>query len=262
MTEIMGGNITVRSTPGVGSSFTVKLYLPGVSHHGEIRTETARIEGYRGRRITVLVADDDANHRELVDNILRPLGFIVFAIPDGASCLALADEFRPQLILLDVNMPNLSGWETASQLRANGHTDCKIIILSADATKANQPHQAEDAYDEFLPKPFDLSLLMERIGTLLQIEWVYASGINSSLSQEKMTIAAILEPATITELLQLSRIGYAKGFLRRMAQIEEKDTRTAAAVNSLRTMASELKFDEIARLLEASGGNATAVDNA
>jgi hypothetical protein len=62
--------------------------------------------------------------------------------------------------------------------------------------------------------------------------------------------------------LQLSRIGYAKGFLRRLAQIEEKDTRTAAAVNSLRTMASELKFDEIARLLEASGGNATAVDNA
>jgi len=262
MSEIMGGNITVRSRIGVGSTFTVKLYLPGALRHGETRSETAHIEGYRGRRITVLVADDDSNHRELIDNILRPLGFIVFAVPDGASCLTLADEFRPQLVLLDVNMPVLSGWDVALQLRANGHRDSKIIMLSADATKANQPRRDGDAHDDFLPKPFDLSLLLERIGSLLQIDWVRASAAAPVAAHDDIDIVDVLEPATVMELLHLARIGYVKGFLRRLGQVKEDSAATAAATHLLKTLASELKFDEIAKRLESSSDDSAVKANA
>jgi signal transduction histidine kinase/CheY-like chemotaxis protein len=263
MAEIMGGNITVQSRVGVGSTFTVKLYLPGVLPRGETRIESTRIEGYRGRRITVLVADDDANHRELVDNILRPLGFIVFSVPDGASCLALADEFRPQLVLLDVNMPGLNGWAVARELRANGHGESKIIMLSADATKATQGQRGDDdAYDDFLSKPFDLSHLIERIGALLQIEWTYASSASPAPACNRVEIAEALEPATVTELVHLAHIGYAKGFLRRLGQMEQNGAAAVATINHLKALASELKFDEIATLLEASRTDAAVVKDA
>jgi signal transduction histidine kinase/FixJ family two-component response regulator/purine-cytosine permease-like protein len=250
MAEIMGGNISVQSERRVGSTFTVKLYLPGVEHHGEAHNEIALIEGYAGRRITVLVADDDANHRELIDNILRPFGFIVFAVADGPACLSLADEFRPQLILLDVNMPAMSGWDVARQLRENGHRDCKIIMLSADATKANQPRQADDPYDDFLSKPFDLSRLLERIGTLLRIEWTYAHSAAPAAAPKETGIAYAFTSAERAELLQLARIGYAKGFLRRLAQIKQVDAATISAINTLKTLAAELRFEEIAKRLE------------
>ena len=159
-------------------------------------------------------------------------------------------------------MPVLGGWDTARQLRANGHRDCKIIILSADATKANQSRRDDDAHDDFLPKPFDLSLLLERIGTLLQIDWVHASGSNPIPPREKTSITDVLEPAAVMELLHLARIGYTKGFLRRLAQIKEDNTATIAAINLLKALASELKFDEIANLLETSGGDTAVGENA
>ena len=262
MTEIMGGNITVKSRVGIGSRFTVKLYLPGVAHHPETRNETAQIAGYAGRRITVLVADDEANHRELIDSILRPLGFIVFAVPDGAACVALADEFRPQLVLLDVNMPALNGWEVARQLRARGHRDCKIIMLSADATKAHQTRREDDAHDAFLSKPFDISLLLERIGALLEIEWTFASGTAGTAPQPVESLRDALDPTTAAELLDLARIGYAHGFLRRLGQVGQENAAAVAAIHALKALASELKFEEIARLLDNSGSGTTVKEDA
>jgi DNA-binding response OmpR family regulator len=125
-------------------------------------------------------------------------------------------------------------------------------MLSADATKATQARHDQDAYDDFLSKPFDLSHLLERIGTLLQIEWTIASGPRPRADANAVAIIDALEPATVTELLHLARIGYAKGFLRRLGQVDQDGATAVATINLLKTLASELKFDEIATLLEAS----------
>ena len=88
LTQIMGGELTVTSQPNQGSCFRVRLMLSG-SGTGRLKPAPleSRILGYKGERLTVLVADDDPVHRGLLEDLLSPLGFIRFHGGDGAECL-------------------------------------------------------------------------------------------------------------------------------------------------------------------------------
>jgi len=97
-----------------------------------------------------------------------------------------------------------------------------------------------------------LSRLLERIGVLLQIEWTYARNAAPAAVREETGIAYAFTSAEQAELLQLARIGYAKGFLRRLAQIKQVDAATIGAINTLKTLAAELRFEAIAKLLEGA----------
>src|SRR5579862_3787955 len=92
--------------------------------------------GYAGPRRTVVIADDDPAHRHLVEELLAPLGFVVFGAPDGPSCLAFTSQCKPDLFLLDVSMPGMDGWELARALRRTGHADAAILMISANAGEA------------------------------------------------------------------------------------------------------------------------------
>ena len=96
LAEIMGGEITVRSEPGKGSVFQVKLLLSEVPRPRTAPPIEHRVRGYEGPRQTILVVDDDQVHRDLVRELLEPLGFNVFAAANGAACLSLVNECRPE----------------------------------------------------------------------------------------------------------------------------------------------------------------------
>jgi signal transduction histidine kinase/purine-cytosine permease-like protein len=117
LTEVMGGEITVRSRLGEGSTFRVRLLLSGKGHAPAVveRRITGRADAARPLR--VLVADDDATHRALVADLLEPLGFSVRLAPDGTHALMLAAEEAPDLFLLDIAMPGMTGWELARRRR-------------------------------------------------------------------------------------------------------------------------------------------------
>jgi anti-sigma regulatory factor (Ser/Thr protein kinase) len=120
LTQIMGGEVQVQSSSPAGSStFVVRLLL------GEVRTCSARraaprtrICDYAGPRQKILLADDDPLHLELLQNLLRPLGFTVFIARDGKTCVQLAEQCQPDLAMIDLSLPDISGWEVAQQLRA------------------------------------------------------------------------------------------------------------------------------------------------
>ena len=71
-------------------------------------------------RRKILIADDDADHVRLVTDVLLPLGFIVLAASDGLGCLAMVEDAAPDLVILDIAMPGMSGLEVAGELRARG----------------------------------------------------------------------------------------------------------------------------------------------
>ena len=75
------------------------------------------MRGYIGPRQTILVVDDNEIQRELIRELLTPLGFQHADRVDGAECLALAEQNKPNLILLDIAMPEMDGWEVARRLR-------------------------------------------------------------------------------------------------------------------------------------------------
>ena len=174
LTEIMGGEISVKSEVGKGSTFRVRLFLSAAREVKAAPPQMPPIVGYHGAPKVVLVADDDPEHAELMVRILKPLGFILHIAKDGAECLEMAKQCNPDLFLLDITMPNLSGWEVAARLRQMGHMDAAIIIVSASVEHYAASEDVRGSYDDFLLKPVDVPVLLDRIRSLLKIDWVRA----------------------------------------------------------------------------------------
>ena len=112
LVDILGGELTLSSQLKQGSVFKIKLYLPSKSLiHPIADVASNTVTGYTGERRKILVVDNEATDRGLVLNFLKPLGFILEEAESGLACLRQVPEFNPDLILMDLSMPLLGGWE-------------------------------------------------------------------------------------------------------------------------------------------------------
>jgi len=104
---------------------------------------------------TVLICDDEANIRESIRYVVNKAGFEFVLAIDGVEAYDKARAVHPDLILLDVGMPGMTGFEVCNRLRADaGFKDVKIIILTAYGQIADQERAAEVGADRFMVKPF------------------------------------------------------------------------------------------------------------
>jgi PleD family two-component response regulator len=117
---------------------------------------------------TILVVDDDPDIARFVEVNLRSAGYDVAVAADGEEALAKAGELRPDLVLLDVMMPRIDGFEVAQRLRKNPQTaNTSIIMLTAKALSADKVTGLQSGADDYIIKPFDPIELLARVkGTL------------------------------------------------------------------------------------------------
>jgi signal transduction histidine kinase/CheY-like chemotaxis protein/purine-cytosine permease-like protein len=253
LVQIMGGEIAVRSTPGQGSLFSVRLYLSEASA-GSVSTERRRIVGYLGPRVTVLMADDDPAHRGLMEGILRPLGINLFAASDGLGGLELASECNPHLVMLDIAMPGMSGWEVAETLRALGAPQPKIMMVSANAHDYSPGGDGNAVHDAFLVKPIDVDTLLERVGTLLGLRWIYegeepvrdplpALGISEHPPQSARPF--------FDELVRLGRIGHVRGIEAKLKEMQSQVPESEAFAQRLLSLVAGFDMKGYAQLLDS-----------
>jgi signal transduction histidine kinase len=174
LTVVLGGDIKVLSEPGIGSTFTVKLLLSETPPPAERLTENLKIGGYAGRRRRVLVTDDDPTQLDLIRQFLQPLGFDLSFARDGEQSLEMARREPPDLVLMDIAMPGINGWEAARTLRAQYGDRLAILMVSANAHDFSRSWRADDPHDDFLIKPYEVDDLYDRVRVLLDLQWTTA----------------------------------------------------------------------------------------
>jgi signal transduction histidine kinase/CheY-like chemotaxis protein len=159
--QMMGGDVTVESTPGVGSVFTVKLPARVAGRKGEVvrplpeekTTPKVAEPATATARGTVLVIDDDRNACDLMSRSLSKEGFRVLTANSGDEGLRLAREVGPHVITLDVLMPGMDGWAVLKELKADPTLASipVIMITMADDRSMGYALGASD----YLTKPID-----------------------------------------------------------------------------------------------------------
>ena len=240
---VMGGDIKVLSTVGTGRTFRVKLLLSEVTNPRRDAPVDAPVYGYHGPRKTILITDDDPTHRDLLREILAPLGFILLSAPDGPGCLALAQHCRPDMFLLDISMAGMDGWTVAETLRSEGHHQARILMISASALEAHGSPLAQPFHDGYLMKPIDIPRLLESIRQLLKIEWQYEAE-QIPPPQWKPDTGSRPPVKYVEELISLGQLGYIRAIQLKLDEIGNECPEHADFVGQMRTLIDRFDLDQ------------------
>jgi signal transduction histidine kinase/ligand-binding sensor domain-containing protein/FixJ family two-component response regulator len=249
LVSLMGGKLEAESMPGAGSTFRFDLLLPEAECGTDISPETKlEIIRVKGTAPNVLIVDDKFENRAVFRDMLLSLGFKTAEAGDGREGLAVAENFLPDLIITDLIMPDVDGFELIRQIRMHSVLkDTPIIATSASVYEEDHRKSSEAGADAFLPKPAHIGLLTELLGNLLNIEWICGEE-----PAEQFREAYILLPSreVLENLLELSEIADIGGIEKVLDELEASDKNTAAFVRQIRTLSDDFRFDEIITFLK------------
>lgn len=110
------------------------------------------------KSLRILMVDDHADFREVMTMLLQLEGYTVKMATSGRSGLELLDQFRPDVVLLDIGLPEVNGFEVAAQIHARGAAPM-LIAVSGFAREEDRQKARDVGFDAFLPKPFEMASL-------------------------------------------------------------------------------------------------------
>ena len=116
----------------------------------------------------ILVVDDDADIVYMIKSVLEKNGYEVETAPDGFQALQMVKINKPDLMIVDLSMPVMDGWRLSMKVRQDERSkDLPIIVLSGLIAHEESHLEADEPYNVYIPKPFDIHKLAERVKTLL-----------------------------------------------------------------------------------------------
>jgi signal transduction histidine kinase/ActR/RegA family two-component response regulator len=254
LTEIQGGDLSLESTPGQGSAFQVRLMLPRLTE-GPNPAPRALRYGYRGPRRRILIVDDNAQHRALLEDALRPLGFDLTLAEDAQAALASLSAAPPDLVLLDVAMPDMSGWTLAAVLRRERAVTAPIVMISAHAEDAASAPGSLAHHDDFLAKPVNLEDLLERIERRLRLVWL------TERQGDGPKPAPTAPAEALDEIDRLAAIGHARGVASALDALGQSEPGARVFATEARRRLEAFDMAGIRALVQEARRNRSATDD-
>ena len=168
--EIMGGSIEVECPPSGGSVFRFALAMaPGASQGPRHDRKLFRLKPGQGDQ-RILVVDDNETNREILVRLLEQAAFTVSEAEGGRQACALFDQWRPHLVLLDMIMPEVDGFEVLKHIRSSGAAAATpVIAVSASVLLEEKELVLASGADAFLKKPFRAEELFDLVGRHLGV---------------------------------------------------------------------------------------------
>lgn len=176
LVEVMGGRITVRSERGKGSLFSFDIQCESAESPENVEDTTRHVVSLAGGRPPphVLVAEDTLESRLLVVRLLQSVGFEVIEARNGVEAVRLFEERQPNLVLMDIRMPVMDGFEAIRTIRSTqpGKT-APIIAVTASAFDEERQRILAIGATEVVSKPVQPAELFEKIHLVLGVEYTY-----------------------------------------------------------------------------------------
>ncbi len=261
LTDLMGGELKVVSTPGKGSTFSIKLFLPEVRSTPRLKPAAPPLprRGYLGARRRILVVDNEEADRELLVHLLEPLGFELRTAASGHDALDLvAAGLAPDAIFMDLAMPGIDGWETIRRVRQLGQHGTRIAVVSANAFDKNLENDCGIRPEDFITKPVRHSELLDWLERQLALQWIAAP----VQLPEAMTAAAWTWPApdALAALQEAVQLGYYRGIMNQLDAIEASQPACASFAADMRELARQFQFEAMTRRLADADASAGPVE--
>ncbi|MEN8130024.1 MAG: response regulator [Pseudomonadota bacterium] len=176
--DLLNGEIEVGSHVGTGSRFSLTLpVLSGDQHGVEEPVQSRIVTGLESGQpeYRVLIIEDDEDNRTLFRKILEPVGFQVREASNGTDAVNIFTQWHPQLVLMDIKMPIMDGYEATRLIRdsSKGET-CRIIVISANISEEGSSKIIEAGCDDYLRKPFRDTDLFTAIEKHLNLRFTYS----------------------------------------------------------------------------------------
>jgi signal transduction histidine kinase/DNA-binding NarL/FixJ family response regulator len=262
--SLMQSQIQVESQLGQGSRFFFEADLPlAIEWRKEITiAHGKRVTGYQGWQDTprtILVADDKWENRSVLVNLLEPLNFTVVVAENGQEALAQAIALTPDLIISDLLMPVMDGYELLRQLRLpHSLPHIPVIASSASVSERDQQRSLDAGANAFLAKPVQIGELLQVLEQHLSIDWIYEAAAEPSLDLKS---AGSVNPASLQKdslppqadletLLAFARQGRLKKLVDEARRIEQLDNRYAAFTQQIMQLAKNFQAQHIEELLK------------
>ncbi len=258
--ELMGGKIQVQSQAGVGSEFWFEITPPigTTSSQPQPIEDAPTIIGYEGERRQILIIDDHWENRSVLVDLLTPLGFQVAEAENGKVGLESIAKLLPDLIITDLVMPVMDGYELLQQLRNNGNLQHSIVLVSsASVAQIDREQSLAAGGDDFLAKPLQIDELLPLLAKHLQLTWKYErtnSNHSFSVDDNSSSLTGIFLPTEpdLQILLELIQDGMVNKLIATAEQIGQKNILYQPFTSRIIQLAKEFQIDRIEIFLQKS----------
>jgi signal transduction histidine kinase/DNA-binding NarL/FixJ family response regulator len=257
---LMDSSLQVQSQAGQGSVFWFDVVLAEAKELKEqsLVNQQQTIVGYKGKKRTILVIDDRWENRSVVANLLAPLGFAITEASNGQEGLDKVMAANPDLVITDIAMPVMDGYEFLGQLRQlSEFAKTSVIVSSASVFATDRQKSLTAGANEFLPKPIQEESLLTALQSQLNLEWIYEEKKITEHKQpglkpvEADASQMVYPPIDVLQMLyDLARRGLINNLMQEAERLEQQNGELSLFTQQIRKYAKGFQLKQIRGFLE------------